>query len=119
MRQEHYDEEQLKRVLATHRETWYALSKIKNDKRYAEYIDKVSDEELEGGIYMDATLDYIEKRGEQRGREEGEQCGKQQIINLYQLLANDGRLNEWNEALKDNDVLMRLLEEYLLLEDDI
>ena len=43
--------------------TWHALSKIKNDKRYAEYIDQVSDEELEGGIYIDATLDYIEKRG--------------------------------------------------------
>lgn len=111
MLQEHYDEEQLKTALAVHRETWYALSKIKNDKRYAEYIDKISDEELEGGIYMDATLDYIEKRGEKRGAE--------LVVELYQLLANDGRLDEWNEAIKNKDSMIGLLKEYSLLEYDI
>ena len=68
------------------------MSKIKNDKRYAEYIDKISDADLEGGIYMDVTLDYVEKRGEKR------------VLDLYQLFANDQRLDEWNEALKDNRV---------------
>lgn len=109
MLQERYDEKQLKTALATHRETWYALSKIKNDKRYAEYIDRVSDEELKGGIYMDATLDYIEKRGEQRGEKRGEQ----RILELYQLLVRDGRLDEWNQAVQDRDKLKELIREYL------
>ena len=67
MLQERFDEEQLKTALATHRETWYALSRIKHDNRYTEYIDSISDQELEGGIYMDATLGDLEKRGETRG----------------------------------------------------
>ena len=79
MLQEHYDKEQLKTALAIHRETWYALSKIKNDKRYAEYIDEISDEELEGGIYMDATLDYIEKRGEKRGEKQRSRAGSRAV----------------------------------------
>lgn len=41
MLQEHYDEERLKTALAMHRETWYALSKVKSDERYAEYIDSI------------------------------------------------------------------------------
>lgn len=111
MLQDHYDEERLKTALAMHRETWYALSKIKNDDRYREYIDKIPDEDLKGGIYMDTTLDYIEKRGEKRGVGLG--------IELYRQLANDGRLDEWNEALKDNNLLMRLFKDYSLFEDDI
>lgn len=111
MLQEHFSkkqlEKQLKTAVAMHRETWYALSKIKNDKRYAEYIDKVSDADLEGGIYMDATLDYVEKRGEK--------LGEKRVIDLYQLLANDQRLDEWNLALKDDKILLRLLKEYSLI----
>ena len=109
MLQEHYDEEQLKTAVAIHREMWYALSKIKNDKRYAEYIDQVTDEELEGGIYMDATLDYIEKRGEKHGLN--------LAAELYRLLANDNRLDEWNDAVNDRDKMMSLLKEYSLLGD--
>lgn len=52
MLQDRYNEELLKTAVATHRETWYALGKIKNDNRYIEYIDKVSDKELKGGIYI-------------------------------------------------------------------
>lgn len=115
MLQEHYDVEQLKTALATHRETWYALSKIKNDRRYAEYIDMVSDEELEGGIYMDATLDFVEKRGERRGEKQGVEL----VAKLYQQLVKDERLDEWNNAVKDKDTMIELLKEYSLLEDDI
>lgn len=50
---ERFDRERLKSIVAMHRETWYAVSKIRNDKRYAEYIDRVSDEELAGGAGMD------------------------------------------------------------------
>lgn len=60
---------------------------------------------------MDATLDYIEKQGEKRGAE--------LVVELYQLLADDGRLDEWNEAVKNKDRMIGLLKEYSLLEDDI
>lgn len=129
MLQEQFDEEQLKTALATHRETWYALSKIKKDKRYVEYINSISDKELEGGIYMDATLDYIEKRGEKRGEERGEERGEKRgekrgkehgldlAARLYQLLADEDRLNDWNEAVKNKDMMMQLLREYSLITD--
>ena len=64
---------------------------------------------------MDATLDYIEQRGERRGVKRGAEL----VVELYQLLANDGRLDEWNEAGKDKDRMIRLLKEYSLLEEDI
>ncbi len=117
MLQEQFDEEQLKTALATHRETWYALGKIKNDNRYVEYINSISDKELEGGIYMDATLDYIEKRGEKRGKEHGEKHGLDLAARLYQLLADENRLDAWNEAVKNKDMMMQLLREYSLITD--
>lgn len=125
MLQEHFDEEQLRTALATHRETWHALSKIKNDKRYSEYINNISDKELEGGLYMDATLDYIEKRGERRGEKRGERRGEKRgekrgldlAAELYQLLANEERLDEWNEAVKNKNKMMALLREYSLIQD--
>ena len=52
--------------------TNYAISKIKNDKRYIEYIDHISDEEMAGGVNMDAALDYIVAEGEARGEARGE-----------------------------------------------
>ena len=45
-------------MIAMHRETWYAVSAIKNDKRYVEYMDAVS-REMSGGTNMDAALDYL------------------------------------------------------------
>ena len=66
MIQENYNEEKLKNVVAMHRQTWYAIGAIKKDQRYVEYIDKFSDEEMAGGVYMDAVLDRIEARGEAR-----------------------------------------------------
>ena len=71
MIQENYNEEKLKNVVAMHRQTWYAIGAIKNDQRYVEYIDKFSDEEMAGGVYMDAVLDRIEARGEERGEGRG------------------------------------------------
>ena len=72
---------------------------------------------------MDATLDYIEKRGEKRGEERGEKRGKKRgaelVVELYQLLANDGRLDEWNEALRDKDRMIGLLMEYSMIDDCI
>ena len=66
---------------------------------------------------MDATLDYIEKRG----REEGEKCGETRGLNLaaelYRVLAEDNRLDEWNDAVNDRDKMMNLLREYSLLGD--
>lgn len=70
---------------------------MKNDERYAEYTDSVSDEDLEGGIYIDATLDYIEKRGEARG----ERKDAELEVKLYSLLTADGKLREWGEAITD------------------
>ena len=66
MLKDRFDQEKLKSVVAMHRETWYAISKIKNDKRYIEYIDSVSDEEMAGGVNMDAALDYIVAEGGKR-----------------------------------------------------
>ncbi len=50
-------------MVAHHRETWYALSMIKNDKRYTEYIDSISEDNLKRDVNMDAALDYIERTG--------------------------------------------------------
>lgn len=62
---ERFDREKLKSVFAIHRETWYAVNKIKRNNRYTEYIDNVSDEVLAGGVDMDAALDnYIEEEME-------------------------------------------------------
>ena len=54
-----FDRERLKSVVAMHRETWYALSAIKNDRRYVECIENIPCGET-GGVNMDAALDrYI------------------------------------------------------------
>ena len=65
-----YNPKALKSVVAKHRETWYTVSAIKKDKRYIDYINTVSDDELEGGLCMDATLDYIEAKGRRKGKAE-------------------------------------------------
>lgn len=74
---------------------------------------------------MDATLDYIEKRGERRGEKRGERRGEKRgekrgldlAAELYQLLANEERLDEWNEAVKNKNKMMALLREYSLIQD--
>ena len=71
MLKEKYDEEMLRGVIAKHKETWYALSTIKKDKRYKDYVDTISEKELAGGVDMCETLDFIEKRGIEQGIEQG------------------------------------------------
>ena len=132
MLRKRYNPKQLTSIVARHRETWYTVSAIKGDKRYIEYINTVSDEELEGGISMDATLDYIEARGKakgrregrqegrregrQEGRREGRQEGKAEGINkvnqLVVSLSKDGRTNDIVKAAKDRKYQEQLFIEY-------
>lgn len=104
MIQERFDEDKLKTVVATHKETWYAIGAIKKDKRYAEYIENISDEELAGGVYMDAVLDRIEARGKAEG--------KAKINQLALLLAKEGRIDEFIRSAEDKDYQKQLLKEY-------
>lgn len=49
----------------------FDISTIKKDKRYIEYIDQISDADIEGRINMDATLDRLIAEGETRGEIRG------------------------------------------------
>jgi hypothetical protein len=100
MIQETYNEEQLKNVVAMHRETWYAIGAIKRDQRYVEYIENISDEDLSGGVYMDAVLDRIEARGEAKVNELGTR------------MAEAGRVNEFIESLSDKELQNQLFAEF-------
>lgn len=108
MVQETFDEKKLRAVIATHRETWYAVSTIKKDKRYIDYIDNVSDEELAGGVYMDAVLDRIEARGKAVGKAVGEA----RVNQLALMLAKEGKLDEFIKSAEDKDYQQQLLKEY-------
>ncbi len=59
MLSEHYNEKKLKNIVAHHRETWYAISSVKQDDRYAAYINRRTDEEVKGGIAMPDMLDRM------------------------------------------------------------
>ena len=100
MIQENYNEEKLKNVVAMHRQTWYAIGAIKNDQRYVEYIENISDEDLSGGVYMDAVLDRIEARGEAKVNELGTR------------MAEAGRVNEFIESLSDKELQNQLFAEF-------
>lgn len=76
MIREDYDEEKLKGYVAKFRETWYALSAVKDDKRYAKYYDQLLRKSVDGGVKVDAVLDRIEARGEKRGIAIGEKRGE-------------------------------------------
>lgn len=108
MLRDYYDEEMLRGVIARHRETWYAVSIIKGDKRYQEYIESVDEQTLTGGIDMCETLDYIEKRGIEKGRGHGEE----RISELNVRLIEAGRIDDVLKAAKDKDYRKKLLEEY-------
>ena len=108
MIQESYNEEQLKDVVAMHRETWYAISAIKRDQRYVEYIENISDEDLSGGVYMDAVLDRIEARGEARGKAMGEA----RVNELGTRMAKAGRVNEFIQSLSDKELQNQLFAEF-------
>lgn len=108
MLKRHYSREKLKSVVAMHRETWYAISEIKNDQRYIEYINSVSDKEMAGGIHMDATLDYIEARGKEEGINK--------VNRLAEFLYQDGRMSDFIKSTGDKKYLKQLFTEYGLEE---
>ena len=121
-----FNTENIKGVIAKHKETWYAISTIKKDKRYIEYINTISQKEIAGGVSMDVTLDYIEARGKNEGiiigQREGKIVGKRQGINitsrLYKNLLSENRINDWSKALDDENYMMELLKEYGLIEKE-
>lgn len=104
MIQENYNEKKLKNVVAMHRQTWYAIGAIKKDQRYVEYIDSISDEDMAGGVYMDAVLDRIEERGEARG--------EARVNELGMKMAKAGRVNEFIQSLSDKELQNRLFVEF-------
>lgn len=108
MLRERFDREKLRSAVACHRETWYTLSVIKNDKRYMEYIDSISEEEMERGVNMDAALDYIEKEGRKEGRKEGEAL----VNRLGILLFEAGREREFMNSLSDEKLQKELFMEF-------
>lgn len=101
-----FDREKMKSVVAMHKETWYAVSKIRNDRRYAEYIDGVSDEELARGVNMDA-LDYLV--------EEGKEEGMDKVNQLNLLLFKDGRVADIEKSAANREYQKRLFQEYGLV----
>lgn len=113
MLRDRFDREKLKTAVAIHRETWYAISKIKNDKRYKEYIDSVPDEVVEGGVYMDAALDYIEARG----KAIGEARGVERVNRLGIIMSKAGRADEFLTSLSDKALQKRFLTEFGLDEE--
>lgn len=112
MVQEKYDRKKLKAVIATHRETWYAISAVKKDKRYIEYIDSVSDEDMAGGVYMDATLDRFIEEGKAEGRAEGKAEGAAKVNRLGTKMIKAGREKEFIKSLSDNELQRRLFIEF-------
>lgn len=95
-----FDREKLKRTVAVHRETWYAISKVKNDRRYAEYIDSVSDEKIAGGVDMDAALDELMEQG------------KEKVNQLGIKMSEAGRVNDFLKSLSDEKLQKRLFVEF-------
>lgn len=108
---ERIDREKLSRVVAMHRETWYALSAIKNDKRYVEYIDNIPKEEL-GGVNMDAALDYLIAEEKERGKE----IGVARVNRLGVLLTEAGRVTDFLKSLSDPVYQKKLFIEFGLEE---
>lgn len=115
-----YDREKLKTVIATHRETWYAIGTIKKDKRYIDYINQISDADIEGGMYMDATLDRLiaeeskkaEVRGEAKGEARGEKRGKACVNELGARMEKAGRTADFMKSLTDEELQRKLFIEF-------
>ena len=125
---ERLNKNRLKSMIAMHRETWYAVSAIKNDKRYVEYMDAVS-REMSGGTNMDAALDYLleelweerreecEKEGIEKGRAKGRLEGEIKVNRLGILLTEAGRGNDFLKSLSDRELQKRLFIEFGLEEE--
>lgn len=117
---EDFDKPTLENVVAYHRETWYAVSKIKNDDRYRQYIDSISDDDLIGGIHMCDVLDRYEAKGEARGISIGEAIGLStgisRVNRLAQLLAQEGRMDDFIRSTQDPVYQQTLFAEFHLNE---
>lgn len=101
---ERIDRNRLKSVVAMHRETWYAVSVIKNDKRYIEYMDTVSGKDMSGGVNMDAALDYL--------LEEGREEGERKVNRLGILLTEAGRSKDFLTSLSNRELQRKLFIEF-------
>lgn len=116
MIRERYNRKKLKTVVATHRETWYAISTMKKDKRYAQYIDQLSDEAIEGGINMDATLDRLiteeSTKAEARGETRGQKKGESRVNELGMRMEKAGRTADFLKSLSDRELQRRLFVEF-------
>lgn len=113
MLRERFDREKLKKAVAVHRETWYAISKVKNDQRYARYIDSFSDEEIAGGVDMDAALDELVSEGEVRGIAKG----AEKVNRLGIKMSEAGRVNDFMKSLLDKKMQERLFAEFGIEEE--
>ncbi len=65
-----------------------------------EYINSVSDEKMEGGVNMDAALDYIEE------------IGMDKVNRLGILLSEAGRADEFLKSLSDKKYQKNLFIEF-------
>ena len=121
MLKEKYDEEMLEGVVAKHRETWYALSTIKKDKRYREYIETVKEEQLTGGVRMCETLDFIEQRGMERGIErgieQGRSLGEDLLGKLMEYLLAHHLTEEAKIAAVDKAARQEMYKKYGIIEE--
>lgn len=109
---ERIDRSRLKSVIAMHRETWYAVSVLKNDKRYIEYMDAVSDKDMSGGVNMDAALDYLLEERLEEHREEGREEGEIKVNRLGILLTEAGRSNDFLNSLSNRELQRKLFVEF-------
>lgn len=116
MIRENYNREKLKEIVATHRETWYAISAVKKDSRYAHYIDQVSDTDIEGGINMDATLDCLiaeeAVKAEARGEARGQITGEARVNELGTRMEKAGRTADFLKSLSDKELQRKLFIEF-------
>lgn len=120
MIRENYDREKLKTVIATHRETWYAIGTIKRDNRYAEYIDRITDTDIKGGINMDTTLDRLiaeesvkaEARGQKIGEARGQKIGEARVNELGAKMEKAGRTADFLRSLTDQEFQKNLFIEF-------
>ncbi|MCX4338617.1 MAG: Rpn family recombination-promoting nuclease/putative transposase [Lachnospiraceae bacterium] len=113
---ERIDKKRMKGVVAMHRETWYAVSKIKNDRRYIDFMDSMAEKEISGGVDMDAALDYLieecREEGREKGREEGRKEGSAKVNKLGILLTAAGRSGDFLNSLEDQKLQTQLFIEF-------
>lgn len=108
---ERFDREKVKSVVAVHREMWYAVSAVMNNRKYAEYVNNVPGDEKGGGS-MDTALDYLMAESEEKGEERGEA----KVNKLGLLLAEAGRTADFLKSLSDPNLQRSLFMEFGLEE---